>query len=144
MFLIKMAARFLSPEAEAKFSQVLPQVIAKAKTYPGFIAVDFWRNIADSSLLLEDSYWQDLSAADAWRKDSFHQYLQKLGYTSLIMENTTAHYEQVGDTKIFKHCPVCDVTATETRNFSQTSYATQVSDKCQTCGYEFPLVPRLD
>ncbi|WP_408410506.1 antibiotic biosynthesis monooxygenase family protein [Paraburkholderia strydomiana] len=136
-----MAARFLTPEAEAHFSRVLPQVMAKAKTYPGFISVDFWRNLADPALLLEDSYWVDHAAADAWRQDPFHQHLQKLGYTSLIMENTTAHFQQVGDARLFHHCPVCQHTTTDVKDLSKLSYVTQVADTCANCGFAFPVVP---
>jgi heme-degrading monooxygenase HmoA len=65
MILVKMAARFLSKDTEALFIEVRPQVIRTVKNYKGFVAVAFWRSVADANLLLEDSYWEDEAAATA-------------------------------------------------------------------------------
>ncbi len=97
MHLIKIAVRFSSKESENLFIRLVPQAIQAAKNYSGLIAVDFWRNLADPDLLMDDSYWVDESSADAWRTDPFHQYLQKLGSASLIMESTTTRWDLKGE-----------------------------------------------
>ena len=139
MHLIKIAVRFSSKESENLFIRLVPQAIQAAKNYSGLIAVDFWRNLADPDLLMDDSYWVDESSADAWRRDPFHQHLQKLGSASLIMESTTTRWDMKGEMCVYHKCPVCGTAGTFKTALTDWSFATREPTRCKTCGYVLPV-----
>ena len=46
------------------------------KTVDGFIAIDRFQNVNDSSRLIAVSYWRDRESVDKWRKDELHRRIQ--------------------------------------------------------------------
>jgi len=67
----------LGPHAGADYSEMAAEMLARAKTMPGF--VEFKSFKADDGERLSLVYWEDAETLRTWREDVRHREAQRIG-----------------------------------------------------------------